>query len=117
MTFETNLDLEDIADFYLFFLIYITREEFKPPTSNKGRGNMNFEASNFVDRQLRDCECLKKNYTIALNANIIINIKNNAQEFSVSYLWLYHGYALLHEGRLGSPIHPHLREDLDGLWA
>ena len=56
---ETKLNIEDIADLTLpFFNNNNTKtycENFKlqsKPTSSKGRGNMDFEASNVVDEVL-----------------------------------------------------------------
>ncbi|CAG8796011.1 15456_t:CDS:1, partial [Cetraspora pellucida] len=56
---ETKLNIEDIADLTLPFFnnnnVETYCENFKPqskPTSSKGHGNMDFEASNVVDEVL-----------------------------------------------------------------
>ncbi|CAG8786954.1 4983_t:CDS:1, partial [Cetraspora pellucida] len=59
MTFETKLNIEDIADLTLSFFnfnnIESRYEKFQlqsRPTSSQGRGNMDFEVSNIVDEVL-----------------------------------------------------------------
>ncbi|CAG8567074.1 2394_t:CDS:1, partial [Cetraspora pellucida] len=59
MTFETKLNIEDIADLTLSFFnfnnIESCYEKFQlqsRPTSSQGRGNMDFEVSNIVDEVL-----------------------------------------------------------------
>ncbi|CAG8832066.1 7492_t:CDS:2, partial [Gigaspora margarita] len=50
---ETKLDVEDIADLTLSLLILITHFRPQPkPMSSEGHGNMDFEASDIVDKVL-----------------------------------------------------------------